>query len=380
HTREALICFSGIPEDRIAIHQNPTDLERFPRRTPLPAVPRRALVLSNAISHANSLSAIERACRRSGLSLDTVGLSMGTARLDTESILGDHDIVFATGRSALDALATGCAVMLAGPSGFGELITTGNYDLLRYRNFGMHAIPLPATEETVLSQLGKYDPQDAAKVTDRVRRTEGLCEATARLVEIYETAIDEFRNRDCGNGDLLSSVAQFLDTIAPFANTFYVAERVVPLERKLRQISAAFSMQRMSARELSRLKMEVAACPRELEPGECGEALVRVRNGAKNAVSSLGEFPIHLSSHWYDRSGALVVFDGPRSELFPPLLPGQSYAYAVKIAAPSKPGRYVLRLTLVQEAVLWLDRRGVFCEAPCVVAARSTSFGATQRL
>ena len=377
HARDALVCFSGISGDLITIHQNPTDLQRFPRRGRLPAVPRRTLVLSNSVSDLNCLSVIESACKRSGLAVDVVGLSMGTARMDTENILGDYDIVFAKGRSALDALASGCAVMLSDASGFGELITTDNYDLLRFRNFGLRALCLPITEETALTQLRRYDPQDAAKVTDRVRQTEGLFAATARLVEIYADAMDAFRNSECADGrSVTSSVARFLDTIAPFANTFFLAEHIAPLERalrtserKLRQLVATLGMKRMDAADLSRLSIRLEACATEVEPDQCGEAVVRVYNGAQSAICSLGEFPITLSCHWYDQNGTLVLFEGPRSELFPPLLPGQSYSYHVQFAAPSTPGNYVLRLTLVQEAVMWLDQCGVFCEAPCTVTA-----------
>jgi hypothetical protein len=375
HARDALLCFFGIPADLITVHQNPTDLERFARRSSLPAIPRRALVLSNSISDLNCLGAIESACKRSGLTVDVVGLSMETARMDTESILGDYDVVFAKGRSALDALATGCAVVLADASGFGELVTTDNYDLLRLRNFGLRALCLPATQETALAQLRRYDPLDAAKVTDRVRQTEGLFSATARLTEIYADAINAFTSNECaGSRELTAAAAGFLDTIAPFANTFFLAEHIAPVERalrvserKLRQLAATLGMKRMDPAELSGLSLEVVACPAEAQPGEYGEAVVRVRNGAQVAISSLGEFPINLSCHWYDGHGAPVLFEGPRSELFPPLLPGQSYLYTVRFMAPSAPGSYVLRLTLVQEAVMWLDQCGVFCDTSCTV-------------
>jgi hypothetical protein len=376
HTRKALVYFSGIPEDKITIHQNPTDLQRFPRRDPLPAVPRRALILSNSVSDLNCLGIIESACKRIGASVEVVGLSMGTARLDTETILRDYDIVFARGRSALDALATGCAVVLCDAAGFGELVTTGNYDWLRLRNFGMFTWRLPVTEQSLLAQLGRYDPQDAAIVTDRVRQTEGLFAATVELVEIYEAAMDAHRNSERVDGrQLTCAVAQFLQTIAPFANTFFLAECLAPVERalrtsegKLRRLSETLGMKRMEHAELSRLKLELVTCAAEVEPGQCGQAVVRVYNGSQSAICSLGEFPIHLSLHWYDQNGTLVLFEGSRSELFPPLLPGQSYSYSVQFAAPPTPGKYILRLTLVQEAVIWLDELGVFCEAPCTAS------------
>lgn len=150
-------------------------------------------MFSNTLTELNHLPAIQEACAEADLSLDTVGLGTGTARSDPETILGEYDVVFAKGRAALEALATGCAVILADISGFGEMVTTENYDLLRLRNFGLRTFVLPPVKETILSQLKRYDPEDAAKVTERVRRSEGLRAATLALVEIYEAAIKEFR-------------------------------------------------------------------------------------------------------------------------------------------------------------------------------------------
>jgi hypothetical protein len=49
-----------------------------------------------------------------------------------------------------------------------------------------------------------------------------------------------------------------------------------------------------------------------------------------------------------------VVAEGTRTLLRPPLSPGRT-AYSMNIAAPRHPGRYRLRVTLVQESVMWLD-------------------------
>jgi hypothetical protein len=375
HARDALQCFAGIPEDRIIIHQNATDLQRFRKRPPLPATPRRALVLSNSVSDLNCLGVVENACRTMQLSVDVIGLSMGTARMDTESVLGEYDIVFAKGRSALDALASGCAVMLCDASGFGELITTDNYELLRLRNFGLRALCLPISEDTMLAQLRRYNPEDAAAVTDLVRRKEGLFDATLALSEIYSAVIDEFLTT--GPSDdrtIIQAVALFLDSIAPSANTFFVAEQYAPVERalrtaqgKLRQLTSTLGMTQLDCTELSRLSIAVVSCPTEFEPNQRDEVLVLLTNGSQRMISSLGEYPVHFAYHWHDQNGAVILFEGHRSELFPPLLPGQSYSYKAQVVAPHTSGEYVLRLTLVQERVTWLDELDVFADVRCTV-------------
>lgn len=53
--------------------------------------------------------------------------------------------------------------------------------------------------------------------------------------------------------------------------------------------------------------------------------------------------------------GQLVVFDGERSQINPPLLPLGEGRYRIRIIAPDSAGEYILRLTLVQEGLAWFD-------------------------
>lgn len=379
HARDALLSWFGVPEHMIILHQNPVDLERFPRRIPLPAAPQRALVFSNTLTELNHLPAIQEACAEAGLSLDTVGLGTGTARSDPETILGEYDVVFAKGRAALEALATGCAVILADISGFGEMVTTENYDLLRLRNFGLRTFVLPPVKETILSQLKRYDPEDAAKVTEHVRRSEGLRAATLALVEIYEAAIKEFRQSPPPDWDATRiAAARFLDQIAPTSNTFHLAQQLAPLEQwairaevKLRGLRETLGMEALPQEMLSRIGLRLIDCPRIVAAGESFEAIVEVENGTKAVLATLGDHPLCLSYHWLGLDGEVRWHEGARSEIYPPLPPGRGFRYKVRVEAPGEPGEYLLRLTLVQEHVSWLDVLGVYADTPCEVAGKA---------
>jgi hypothetical protein len=56
--------------------------------------------------------------------------------------------------------------------------------------------------------------------------------------------------------------------------------------------------------------------------------------------------------------GTIAVFDGDRTLLDRDLLPGESTRLWVSIRAPDVPGEYVLQLSLVQEAVAWMEEFG----------------------
>jgi hypothetical protein len=67
---------------------------------------------------------------------------------------------------------------------------------------------------------------------------------------------------------------------------------------------------------------------------------------------------VRLSYHWLSAAGETVVLDGLRTELPHDLLPGEHVEVRVAIRAPEEPGRFVLRLTMVQEGIAWFDERG----------------------
>jgi hypothetical protein len=255
------------------------------------------------------------------------------------------------------------------------MITSENYEMLRVRNFGRRALLLTMSVPAILGQVKRYDPVDAAAVSDRVREREGLYQATEALVETYREAISDFRR--CHVADEAAerqAAARFLEAIAPTSNTFHLAEFLAPLERrargaeaKLQRLAETLAMDKCSGWELARIGLRNPRAPAVVNAGAAFSASLTVVNRAKRVLSSLGAYPVHLSYHWLAESGEMLVTEGIRSELYPPLPPGASFPYLLNVQAPDKAGHYMLRLTLVQENVAWLDQRGVHCDLACQV-------------
>src|SRR5438093_5004618 len=63
---------------------------------------------------------------------------------------------------------------------------------------------------------------------------------------------------------------------------------------------------------------------------------------------------VNLSYHWYDASGATLIWDGARTPLGGDVAPTQQRMVQLAVTAPSAPGSYLLRVALVQEGVGWL--------------------------
>jgi ADP-ribose pyrophosphatase YjhB (NUDIX family) len=160
---------AGVPVESVRLIRNYVDAGRFaPRPTPLPDRPRRAVIYCHSISAAQSEPIVE-ACAAEGIACDTYA-SLHPPVLDPETRLAGYDIVFAVGKSALEAMSMGVAVVTCIWQGLGEMITSATFDAWRDRNFGSGSDRIPVEAERVRAQLRRYDARDARAVCARVRR------------------------------------------------------------------------------------------------------------------------------------------------------------------------------------------------------------------
>jgi hypothetical protein len=183
----------GVPESRTGLMLNFVDLARFLPRHPLPEHPRRALVFSN-YAHADShLPAVTEACHTAGLELDVAGSAAGRIVNRPELLLPGYDIVFAKAKAAMEAMAVGTAVILCDYSGVGPMVTSADFGHLRPLNFGFEALRDRLGPESLVREIARYDPVDAARVRDRLRSEAGLVGAVEELVAAYDAAIADHR-------------------------------------------------------------------------------------------------------------------------------------------------------------------------------------------
>jgi glycosyltransferase involved in cell wall biosynthesis len=208
--RERLIS-DGAPPERIEVVYNAVDLDQYQRRGPLPRRPARALVLTKGAEH---LAVVRSAAAKAGLVLDELGSGAGTVVDDLPDRLRAYDIVIATARMAKEAIAAGCAVVVADHRGFAGLATTATLPEWRRYNFGRRLLAQPATEERLIDAFARYDADDAARVSDRVRAEDNLDAHVDRLEAIYGAILDEADADD---------PAADLAALAPFLEDFLIS-------------------------------------------------------------------------------------------------------------------------------------------------------------
>lgn len=187
---ERLAVEFSIPPDRISVLLNAVDLSRFQPRGNPPGRPGRALVYhSRHDARSAPVRAIAEATTRRGISLDCVGARFGRATERPESLLQDYDLVFASGLSALEALACGCAVVVLGRTSCGALVGDANFDRFRRVNFSLPVNAAPPSASSIGCEIDRYDPAEVLRVSSRTRAEAGFDRLLDALVPVYERVV-----------------------------------------------------------------------------------------------------------------------------------------------------------------------------------------------
>ncbi len=320
--RERLAEQSGLAKDRVAVILNAVDESRFLPRPPLPERPRRALVFSNYAGRGTHLEAVSAACRQIGAALDVAGSGAGNQTDAPEALLGRYDLVFAKGRCALEALSVGCSVVLCDTRGLGPLVTSSEVATLRPWNFGMRLLRLPLEPAEIVRQIERYDPQDAAKVCAYIRCRAKLSSAASRYVALYWKMLGQAERRLWSTGDA---------SRYPHTEPLQVSDQGL-------------------------LSIRIPRAPGTVPPGEDFFLQAVLESRTRLALATAPPLPAFLLYRWFSpETGEAVVPMGTRSLVQPPLLPGQTRSYPVRVVPPKQPGDYNLRITLMQEGWRYLD-------------------------
>jgi hypothetical protein len=209
----------GVDPTRVVCVPNFVNMQRFSEvRTP-PKRPAKALLYhANGLS-ADELSQLEAGCAALGIVLEKIGIAFGNGQTRPEMFLQQYDLVFAGGKSALEAMATGCAVMTLGPGQAGGLVTVDNFEKWAFTNFGPRYFTDAAqiNETWLRRELENYSPDDVYKVTQKVRKERTLDDAVSRLEAIYREAIRaELPARSSS-----ASFSQYLERLANEVDTLW---------------------------------------------------------------------------------------------------------------------------------------------------------------
>lgn len=204
---ERLNYVSGIAASQIRTIRNAVDMHAFLPREVLPARPKAALVFSNHPAQSPALDVIRGACLAYGIErVDTIGAVANNSVARPQELLGNYDLVFAKGRSALEALAVGCAVIVCDMGRLGEMVTSENVEGLRCLNFGVRTIQQPLTQAGLAHQLSRYQAGDMIKVERHIRETAGFDMFFKQILALYDEVLTDIWQLDLPEQSRAASV------------------------------------------------------------------------------------------------------------------------------------------------------------------------------
>lgn len=329
-----------IPASDTRVILNAVDMTRFQPRAPLPDRPARALVFSHYAAPGTHVDVVRAACAPLGISVDVIGAGAGVVSATPEDQLTQYDLVFAKGRCALEAVAVGAAVVLCDAAGSGPMVTADLAPRLRQWNFGARTLTEPLDAGRLASEVGKYDPAQAAAVSAMIRQDADLNLALDRYEELYA----EVMRLPLDNQGVRPLVEALL-------------RRTGRLEQDVSACRSQDRMPALSDDEVGRISVQIERAPQAMAAGAVTFIKVRVRNGTSIPIGNWQPFPLQLACRWKSASTPQfeTVEGSPRTPLHKGVAAGSEESFYMRVTAPGQAGRYTFRATIVQEWKRWLD-------------------------
>lgn len=181
----------SIPEEFVGVVVNGFDPSRFRKVRQTPEQLRKAIFFHNTLTlESPEWLAAHAACRNRGLTLDAAGTGFGQSIEHPETILPGYDLVFGFGRCALEALVSGCAVMLTGLLRSGGLLDGRDLDALVRSNFTRGHRELDASADTFIAELDSWKPGAGDSLTASLRESHTLDRTVNELESEYRQLLD----------------------------------------------------------------------------------------------------------------------------------------------------------------------------------------------
>jgi hypothetical protein len=216
----------GIPAGQTVTLHNAVDLLRFTRIRQPSTQPQRVLIYDDLLfPNSPAVIAIGQAAANLGIRVGMIGRRLGRMVDSPEARLPDYDIVCASGRKAIEALACGCAVVVVAPANCGGLVDEGNFDRLRDADFSADVESPAISVENVRQAFERSSAELSARLTAKARSICNFSTFAARVEAVYLAAI---AMHDGYVEDLDAeqrAASAYLETLSPLINQMDRAQK-----------------------------------------------------------------------------------------------------------------------------------------------------------
>lgn len=185
----------GIAPEQFVLAPNFVDAEKFQPPGDREPGRRRALLYHTNLRRGPEVEILQQGCREAGWSFEAVGAAFGGVTDAPERLLPQYELVFTSGRSALEALACGCRVVIVGEGRLSPVLTPETFDAALAVNFASvpeHGELYEAAVVGALQAVASAEPEGAnTGLTGRVCHEHSLNVALDRLETLYREVVAE---------------------------------------------------------------------------------------------------------------------------------------------------------------------------------------------
>ncbi len=182
---------------------------------PIRDVPRRAVYAGRRSPAFEAL--LGSVCSQLGVELELIGGKSDPVDDLTPAFMRS-DIVFAVGRTLLEAMALGRAGFVLDERGAGGFVTAASYERIEDGAFAAFD-PNPMSESSLVDKLRGYDPSIGRVGYELVRTHHNARSHACDLVEIYAAAIEAEPPGDVDPADLLRALGESSERRFQLENT-----------------------------------------------------------------------------------------------------------------------------------------------------------------
>lgn len=260
-TKERIVTSCGVDESSVKIIRNWVDLKKFTLKNEISIRPKKAVIFSSYVKpNSDYAKVIQSSCHKSGINtIDIVGYNSGNYVKNPEDTIKNYDLVFAVGRSALEAMSMGCAVIVSDVYGVSEMITPENFERL-YGEFGLPSLEVNnLNEDYLIKEIGKYDHLKIKQVSNLLRSKVCIDDAIDQYEELYYQTIDSWnseKKHSQPSAQMLIDASNYLAKLSPRIKKNESLEYKITQSTELLKIEKAKMTALISALENKQIKIQ----------------------------------------------------------------------------------------------------------------------------
>jgi hypothetical protein len=185
----------GLSSNQVSALPNWVDLDRF-RGGKIPSsTPTRALLFGGGLGSPEIVDRVMPAFATHHIKLETTADWTDQERRTPELALPGYDIVLASGRSALEAMASGCAVVIVNHQSCIGWARQDNFLAFQQQNFSPNRAD-PGYDASVMQGcLAAYDAQASLDASAMTRKHCALPQAMDQLAAVHERVVQAWSQR-----------------------------------------------------------------------------------------------------------------------------------------------------------------------------------------